>query len=354
MYKDTKKTSNRKTLILAFVVILHACGLLFIAHVNDWFGMKTPYVQEEKPRLQEKEIENEKKIREKKTRDDVKNQMMAVNKIYLPRQRFSKKQMEKNIENIDRKSESPIERKEHLASKEQPLPGNVEKTEKKAPEKLVRPAGIKPENVVSKNVEKSISKQVSLSAKKETTKKKFDFTDYTMNLINNYGIRDGEQIPLLLIDDHNERRLYKKGLEFYGYRLIARPRVRPRYPYYFVINNSGIQLLQETCPYVGVFPSVLQEDRKLFERLLLHPQFGEFSKNQHQMFYAPMDTLMLNVIACKQKLILESMDLDIKNVSSMIGTFKKLDSSYILIIESVVTVHGQHKKVFDPDIVMQM
>tara|TARA_B100002003_G_C13655395_1_gene333120 strand:- start:288 stop:485 length:198 start_codon:yes stop_codon:yes gene_type:complete len=58
---------------------------------------------------------------------------------------------------------------------------------------------------------------------------------------------------------------------------------------------------------------------------------------------------MLNVIECKQKLILESMDLDIKQVSRMIGTFKKLDSSYILIIESVVTIDGKRLNVRDPD-----
>ncbi len=319
MYKDTKKTSSRKTLILTFVVILHACGLFFIAHVNNWFPMKEHDADKKKAETVSNYIKTEAK-------NDVKEQALTTNKIYLPEQILLQ---DHDVENEDTKVSTPEE-----------------------PEMQ---SEIKQKYVVREDIEKHALEQAALPEKTELAKEitgvdnNFDFTEYTTSLFKNYGIREGEKAPLLLIDDHNKSRLYKKGLEFYGYRLIARPLVKPRDPYYFVINNSGTQLMQETCPYAGVFPSVLQEDRKLFERLLLHPQFREFSKNQHQIFYAPIDTRMLNVIECKQKLILRSMNLDIKQVSRMIGTFKKLDSSYLLIIETVVTIDGKRINVRDPD-----
>ncbi|MBT6047323.1 MAG: hypothetical protein HOG49_10915, partial [Candidatus Scalindua sp.] len=82
MYKDTQKTSSRKTLILALVVILHACGLLFIAHVNNWFPVKEHNVDNEK----EKTVSNDTKTEEMEAENDVKEQTLTANKIYLPEQ----------------------------------------------------------------------------------------------------------------------------------------------------------------------------------------------------------------------------------------------------------------------------
>jgi len=353
MYKNTKKTSGRKTLILAFVVILHACGLLFIAHVNDWFPMKEHDVKKEE--TVRNDIKTEEKEADMKAKNDIKEQALTTNKIYLPEQILIQDHDVEKFKNVNSEPESPINEKLDMISGKQPLPVENEDTKIVTPEEPEMQSEIKQENVIRKDIEKHALEHATLPERTKLAREipsidnNFDFTKYTTSLIKNYGIQEGEKIPLLLIDDHNESRLYKKGLEFYGYRLIARPLVKPENPYYFVINNSGMQLLQETCPYTGVFHSVLQEDSQLFERLMLQPQFRELSKNQHQMFYAPIDTRMLNVIECKQKLILESMDLDIKQVSRMIGTFKKLDSSYILIIESVVTIDGKRLNVRDPD-----
>jgi len=354
----SNEISQRKRTIFKTVLLFHACGLLFISYVNDWLVMRTPSVQEEKPQLQEKEIKNEKKIREKKVKDEARKQMMAVNKIYLPQQKVSEKQIEKNVNNIDRKPERLIERKEHLAFKEQPLPENAEKKEKEVSEIPAVQPEVEQENTVYNNVEKSTAKQVSLPAKEETTKKKvetekrFDFTDYTSNLINNYAIRDGEQVPLLLIDDHDKNELYKEGLQFYGYQIIARPKVRPKKPYYFVINNLEMMQIDEVCPYTGLFPSVLPEDHKLFKRLLYQPQFAEIPNRQYELFYAPLNIRMMAILECKLKLIIEEIHVTTNEISRMIGTFKEIGDSYILIIESIVTVKGQHKKVFDPDILI--
>lgn len=349
----TKKISHRTKAILMRVILLHVCGLIFISYFGGWFGVNTPQTQVEQPK--DKEIKKEQKTKEKKIKEEAKKQRVAASKIYLPRQKVSEKQMEKIIENIDRKPERQIERKQHLASKEQPLPENAEKTEETDPDMQEEHAEVKPDNVVHKNVEKSFSKQVSLPEKREMTKenveteKEFDFTDYTSNLINNYGIQDGEQVPLLLIDDHNKNELYKEGLQFYGYQIIARPKVRPEKPYYFVIDNLGMMRIDEICPYTGLFPSVLQKDHKLFKRLLYQPQFAEMPNRKYELFYAPLDTLMLKILACKQKMILEDIHLATNDISKMIGTFKEIGDSYILIIESIVTVNGNRMKVYDPD-----
>lgn len=349
----SNKISQRKRTIFKTVLLFHACGLLFISYFGDWFGVNTPHIQVEQPK--DKEIKKEQKTREKKIMEEAKEQRLAANKIYLPRQKVSEKQSGKIIENIDRKSEKPIERKQHLASKEQPLPENDEETEETVPDMPVEPAEVKPDNVVHKNVEKPLLKQVSAPEKREMakedveTEKEFDFTDYTENLINNYAIRDGEQVPLLLIDDHDKNELYKEGLQFYGYQIIARPKVRPENPYYFVINNLGMIRIDEVCPYTGLFPPVLQEDRKLFKRLLYQPQFAEMPDRQYELFYAPLDTGMMAILECKLKLIIEEVRLATNEISRMIGTFKKIGDSYILIIESIVTAKGKRINVDDPD-----
>ncbi|KHE90480.1 MAG: hypothetical protein SCABRO_03782 [Candidatus Scalindua brodae] len=348
------KISQRKKTIFKMVLLFHACILLFVIYQNNWFGMITPSVRE-KPKLQEKEIENKMKISETKVKDKVKKQMKAVNKIYLPRQNVSEKQIEKHDDQIDVKQERPIERKEYLAFKEQSLPGrNAGKKEKEVPEILTVQPEVKPENSARNNVEKSISKQKLPPAKNETLKKKvetekrFDFTDYTTNLISNYRVREGEKVPVLFIDDHNKSGLYKEGLAFYGYQLIAKPEVKSGKPYYFVINNSGMERIDEAWPY-GNCPPALQEDRDLFRKLLSQPQFAEMTNRQYELFYAPVDTRMMTILECKLKLIIEEVRLATNEISRMTGTFKEIGDSYILIIESIVTAKGEHIDIDDPD-----
>lgn len=349
------KILHRRGAISALVLLFWAFFLSFVFYQNDWFGIWTSSVSvQEKEKSHKKEIKKGKRITEKKkVKDSITKQPKVASKIYLPTQTVIKKPEKKRIEeNVnkqpDRKPERPIERKEHLAFKEQPLPVNAEKKEEAAPEKLVSPAEITPENVVNKNLERSISKQISLPEKKETTKRKFDFSKYKNNLIKNYKVREGEKIPLLLIDDHNQRGLYKQGLSFYGYQLIAKPEVKSGKPYYFVINNSGMERIDEAWPY-GNCPPALREDRNLFRKLLSQPQFAEISNMEYELFYAPLDTRMIAILESKLKLIIESIRLDVGDISQMTGTFKKIENSYILIIESIVTIDGRYMKVNDPD-----
>ena len=344
----SNKVLQRKRSIFKTVLLFHACGLLFIFYVNDWFGIRATSVQAEKPQHQNEEIKNVTKNREKNVKDE-------VNKIYLPRQKVSKKQIKEKIDNIDRKPGRPIEREEYLAFKEPSSSrGNGEEKIKKVREILVvQPEG-KPENSVRNNVEKSFSRQKLPPANNKTLKKKvetdkrFDFTDYTTNLISNYGVRDGEKVPVLLIDDHNKSGLYKEGLAFYGFQLIAKPEDKSGKPYYFVISNSGMERIDEAWPY-GNCPSALMEDRNLFRTLLYQPQFAEMTNQQYELFYAPVDTRMMAILECKLNLIIKEVHLATNEISSMIGTFKEIGNSYILIIESIVTAKGKHISIDDPD-----
>lgn len=346
------KISRRTKTILMRVIFLHVCGLIFISYFGNWFGMRAPSIQEEKPELQE--IRGEKEVRKKKIEGIVKEQSKVINKVYLPKQNLLDEQKEENFRNINNPPKVLDESELNLLSEKRPLSERNEQ-ENVFPDELKIQSEIKRESVVRKDIEEPTLKHTALPEEKKMTKedigakKKFDFTDYAANLINNYGIRDGEKVPLLLIDDHDKSGLYKTGLEFYGYQLIARPKVRPKEPYYFVINDLRIRRIEETCPYTGILPSVLQEDKKLFERLLYQPQFSKMSNMEYELFYAPLDTRMLTLLRCKQKLILENARLDVSDISKMVGTFKRIGSSYILIIESIVTANGNRMKVYDPD-----
>jgi hypothetical protein len=337
------KISQRKRTILKMVLLFHACGLLFIFYVNDWLGMRAPSIQAEKPQNQKEKV-----------KEEVRKQIKAVNKIYLPSQKSLQKKMEKHSDRSDRKPEMPIARKEHLAFKEQPLPENAKNREKVVPEMQAVPHEVKAKKSVHNSIENSVSKQVSQPARKETTKKnvetekEFDFTVYTTNLIGNYGLREGEEVPVLFIDDHNKSGLYKGGLAFYGYQLIAKPEVKSEKPYYFIINKSGMKRINDAWPY-GSCPPALQEDRNLFKKLLSQPQFTEMPNRQYELFYVPVDTRMMAILESKLKLIIEEVRLSTNEISRMIGTFKEIGSSYILIIESIVTAKGEHIDIDDPD-----
>ncbi len=346
MYKDIKEISYRKRTIFIIVLIFHACGLLFIVHVNGWFQQKKPFVQEKKTELRDKEVRNDEKIRDVKEKNKIKDKNLKIKNIYLPKQDVFVRQVGKRSENVNKQTKSSVEKELNLVSKEQSLPEKVKKTEDIASVKTVKSTEEKQNNIAHKKVPEFTSKKVSLP---EKTVKQFNFTEYKKNLIENYELREGEKIPLLLIDDHNKSELYKTGLEFYGYQLIARPRVRPKEPYYLIINDLRSSRIDATCPYTGIFPSALREDYKLFKRLLSQPEFIDVSNVEYQLFYAPLDTMMLNILECKQKFIIENAHLIISEISKMIGTFRRFGNSYILIIESIVTANGNRIKVYDPD-----
>ncbi|MCR4288644.1 MAG: hypothetical protein NUV86_00060 [Candidatus Scalindua sp.] len=329
-----------------------------VVYQNGWLVMlKTSSVQE---KLIQKKKENKKetKIVEKKKVKSKKKTRIAST-IYLPTPQTAIKKLErKKIDDNDqkpvRKLEKLLERKEHLAFKEQPVPVNAEKEEKRVPEILAVQPEDKPKVAARKVAKKPVTKPVSLSEVKNVVKeplkivKNFDFRKYRANLINNYKVRKGERVPLLFIDDHGKSKLYKQGLSFYGYQLIARPEVKSGKPYYFIINNSGMERIDKAWPY-GSFPSALLEDRNLFRNLLSQPQFAGIPNCRYELFYAPLDTRMIAILESKLKLIIEENNVTANEISRMIGTFKEIEDSYILIIETVIMIDEKRLYVRDPD-----
>ncbi|MBT6227115.1 MAG: hypothetical protein HOI47_10700 [Candidatus Scalindua sp.] len=345
---------NRFKIKKGTILTLMFWGLVIglVVYQNGWLVMlKTPSVQE---KLIQKKKET--KTVEKKNVKSKKNTRIAST-IYLPTPKVIEKQEEKIIEDVNkqpyRKLGTPIERKEHLAFKEQPLPGNVEKKEKRVPEIPVQPED-KPKVAVRKVAKKPVTKPVSLPVVKNVVKepskivKDFDFRKYRANLINNYKVRKGEKIPLLFIDDHGKSKLYKQGLSFYGYQLIATPKVKSGKPYYFVINNSGMERIDKAWPY-GSCPSALREDRNLFRKLLSQPQFAGIPNGQYELFYAPLDTRMIALLESKLKLIIDENSVTVNEISRIIGSFKEIGGSYILIIETVIMIDEKRLYVRDPD-----
>jgi hypothetical protein len=358
IYREENRIMNRfkikKGTILTLMFWSFVIGL--VVYQNGWLVMlKTPSAKE---KLIQKKKENKKETRiaeKKKVRSKKKTRIAST--IYLPTQKVIEKQGEKIIEDVNkqpnRKPERPMERKEHLAFREQPLPENAEKKEKRVPRIPVQPED-KPKVSVRKVAKKPVTKPVSLPEVKNVVKeplkivKNFDFRKYRANLINNYKVRKGERVPLLFIDDHNQSKLYKQGLSFYGYKLIARPEVKSGKPYYFVINNSGMEQIDKAWPY-GSCPSALQEDHNLFMELLSQPKFAGIPNCRYELFYAPLDTRMIALLESKLKLIIEENNVTANEISRMIGTFKEIGGSYILIIETVIMVDEKRLYVRDPD-----
>lgn len=99
----------------------------------------------------------------------------------------------------------------------------------------------------------------------------FDFEKYGKNLVEIAGLKEGESMPILELDESN----YKEGLRFYGYQLVARPQPLPKEPYYFAFNNTEIKFIKGKSPYIGTFYPAEQADKLLFERVLSKSAYND-------------------------------------------------------------------------------
>lgn len=173
----------------------------------------------------------------------------------------------------------------------------------------------------------------------------FDFEKYGKNLIEIAGLKEGETMPVLVLDESN----YKEGLRFYGYQLVARPQPLPKEPYYFAFNNKEITFAKGKCPYIGTFHPAEQADQLLFERLLSQSAYNELAKDtQFQLFYAPMDKEKECLLKCKTKTVLGAYPGDASEIAIVHGKFGKKDDAYILIIESLQKSSGEIVNINDP------
>lgn len=175
---------------------------------------------------------------------------------------------------------------------------------------------------------------------------RFNFEKYGKNLVEIAGLKEGEKIPVLELDESN----YKEGLGFYGYQLVARPQPLPKEPYYFAFNNTEIKFAKGKCPYIGTFHPAEQADKLLFERLLSQSAYNELAKDtQFQLFYAPMDAEKERLLRCKIKTILGATQGDVSKVVKIHGKFRKAGDAYILIIESLQKANGEVIPISDRD-----
>ena len=175
---------------------------------------------------------------------------------------------------------------------------------------------------------------------------RFNFEKYGKNLVEIAGLKEGERMPVLELDESN----YKEGLSFYGCQLIARPQPLPKEPYYFAFNNKEIKFAKGKCPYIGTYYPAEQADKLLFERLLSQSAYNELAKDtQFTLFYAPKDAEKEFLLRCKIKTVLSAFQGDASEIVKIHGKFRKVDDSYILIMESFQKINGEIIPIRDRD-----
>ena len=175
---------------------------------------------------------------------------------------------------------------------------------------------------------------------------KFDFENYSRNLITIAGLKDGQNIPVLTLDGN----YYDKALKFYGHVLVARPNPLPKEPFYFIVNDSSISLVKVKSPFIGAYYPATQDNTLLFQRLLAQSSYSAIAKAaQYKLFYVPKDVNKEVLVKCKVKTILDNYQVDSSDVLKIQGKFKRTDDAYILIIESFQKANGEIIKVTDPD-----
>lgn len=198
--------------------------------------------------------------------------------------------------------------------------------------------------------ENSDSPLEKTEGKKKVTAKhaeKFDFQNYSKNLVKIAGLKDGERIPVLVLDGHD----YEKGLKYYGFVLVARPDPLPaKERFYFIVNDSNISKVSEKSPFIGAYYPATQDDTLLFQHLLAQSSYSEIAKAaQYNIFYVPTDVNKELLVKCKVKTILDSYQVHSSDLLKIQAKFKRLDEAYILIIESFQKTNGEIIKVNDPD-----
>lgn len=354
----------KKTTSFFIAVFICVCVVLPVFKANNFFKQKEDTVQ--KDRTEPKGCEENRKPEEVETKreeaKDVSDKKIAANSISLPkviaiekpRQEFPDEKMqprhkeEKKTASQDALPANEIKREDVIVH--QPVKSmNVQSEEPEHKESLIPMNESLPTSLDTVKQDSSQPTQKKVARANVNTAKpaeKFDFKKYEKNLIEIAGLKEGERMPVLELDESN----YKDGLSFYGYQLVARPQPLPKEPYYFIVNNSGIKLVNAKCPYIGTFPPALREDINRFQDLLLISPYNELAKDvQFQVFYAPMNIQMERIVRCKLKTILNSVQEDMGNVIKIQGKFKRLDTAYILIIESFQKISGEIVNVNDPD-----
>lgn len=354
MKNSVNNDGVRKRNIRRLVILIHALMVIWFFYVNGWFLRDVP-------------VKNE-TAGEDVTTKDRKEQKQRIDRenINIPPLQAFKEDAMKEV------SEAVVPKEQLHEKKETPFPAsthmNREQTEtvESGPrsdeavigttEDLVSPSRAEKTDPLSSNDEcphpfrPTSEENIADIAEKEIDD--FDFNEYQDKLLRCADLKDGEQTPVLRIDDHNNREIYKAGLKFYGYQLIGVPKKNLRDPYYYTVTEIGISLINEKCPYTGGFEAHT-EDHELFRRLLSGHQSRPVSLSDYELFYAPMDSRMQMIVKSKLKLITGKLCVAIEDISGVLGSFRRVGRSYVIIIESVLTKGGSHLGIDDPDAKIQ-
>lgn len=138
----------------------------------------------------------------------------------------------------------------------------------------------------------------------EEKKEVFDFSEYCNELVDDASLSDDDRLPRLFLDDHEKRDVYKEGLRFYGYGLVAVPRPMPEVAYYIKFNGKGLYKEYGTFSYMGYIYNAFDEDYISFNRLLSNQ--SNLNSNvlvDYDLFFAPYNESMLRILRSKQKLL---------------------------------------------------
>ena len=339
-----------------FAMFICLCIVLPVFKANNYFRKKEDHSESGKNVLKEvvekAKPEQQKEAKQKKT-EGTQDRNIAIKNISIPKAIISEALKEESpridaqaVQKEETASVAEAEKPNEIIVHE-PVKAVHAQTGKSRPEENPVPADlphtasdqyasrdkVKQENklIEQKIVEKPANTRVNPS-------ESFDFKEYGKNLVEIAGLKEGESMPVLELDESN----YKEGLSFYGCQLIARPQPLPKEPYYFAFNNKEIKFAKGKSPYIGTFYPAEQADKLLFERLLSQSAYNELAKDtQFQLFYVPIDAEKERLLRCKIKTVLTAYQGDVSEVVKIHGKFRKVGDAYILIVESFQKANGE-------------
>lgn len=334
----------KKSISFIFAVFVCVCVVLPVFKANNFFRKN---VSKEVMEMEKVKPEQQKEAKQKKA-EETQDSNITIKSISIPKIITSEVLKEETAYVAE--AEKPNKMIVH-----EPVKAVHAQTEKSRTEENPVPADL-PHTISNQHTPRDKVKQenklieqkyVEKSADTRTNQaESFDFEKYGKNLVEIAGLKEGESMPVLELDESN----YKEGLSFYGCQLIARPQPLPKEPYYFAFNNTEITFVKGKSPYFGTFYPAVQADKLLFERLLSQSAYNELAKDtQFQLFYAPMNAEKGRLLRCKIKTVLSAYQGDVSEIVKVHGKFGKAGDAYILIIESLQKANGEIIPINDHD-----
>lgn len=347
----------KKSISFIFAMFICVCVLLPVFKANNFFRESRKNVLEEV--LEKAKPEQQKEAKQKKT-EETQDRNIAIKNISIPKAIISEALKEESpridaqaVQKEETASVAEAEKPNEMIVHE-PVKAVHVQTEKSRTEENPVPADL-PRTALNQHAPRNNVKQENTLIEQKFVEKysdnsankaeRFNFEKYGKNLVEIAGLKEGESMPVLELDESN----YKEGLGFYGYQLVARPEPLPKEPYYFAFNNTEIKFIKGKFPYIGSYYPAVQTDKLLFERLLSQSAYNELTKDtQFQLFYVPMNTENGRLLRCKIKTVLSAYQGDVGEIVKARGKFVKAGDAYILIVESLQKANGEIVNINDP------